>query len=161
MPRGGHNKKPHALHVLHGTPPGRKPDTAPRPKPIFPEKPPRAALPKDAKHGKKFWRDNAPALARAGVLTEVDIPAWIALCQCWQLLQELEETISKDGLTVQGRQGERVKHPLLPTLAQARNSFRLQCVQFGLDPMARERLSIKTQDAEEDEMERLLTHRRE
>ena len=156
MPR----KKSENLKVLQGTNRADRQKNNPKPKPLFPANPPRGMIPKTAIYARQFWKEYASKLEAMGVAREVDIPAFYALCMTFNMIRECEETINREGMIVEGaRTGDRVKHPAISILNQARQQFRLQCKSFGLDPDARDKLNIPVDEKNESEceMEKLLS----
>jgi len=88
----------------------------------------------------ELWRTVVPRLTKAGVLTAVDVPALRDMCLCWQRIQECEREITRDGVTVEGYRGSRVKHPAVTIAGRYRESLARYFVKFGLEPMDRQRL---------------------
>ena len=153
MPRGGHNKKSNRLKVLEGSPRAQREDRTMKPKPIFPSKAPRGT----PKYARLFWNTYAPILTEQGVLKETDKPSWEVLCGIYNTIKTCEETLEKEGLTIEGKRGgENVKHPCISILNQARQLYRLQAAQFGLDPTSRERMEIVDINHEESPMAKIL-----
>ena len=149
------------LKVLQGTNRADRQKNNPKPKPLFPANPPRGMIPKNAVYARQFWKDYAGKLESLGVAREVDIPAFYALCMTFNMIRECEETINREGMIVEGaRTGDRVKHPAISILNQARQQFRLQCKSFGLDPDSREKISVAVEEDPEDELEQLFRERR-
>ncbi len=150
MPKGGHNKKQNSLRLLEG----REATNSPQTTPIFPHEPPEGT----PEFAAWMWREYAPKLERVGVLRETDYPAWEVLCLTYETIKQAEREIQEKGVLVPGKRGEElVRNPAVSILNQARQQFRLQCQQFALDPMSRERFDLADPDAPVDPMEELLS----
>ena len=153
MPRGGQNKKNKELKVLEGKANPYQTENTPKVEPIFPDKPPRG-LPK---YAKEFWKKHAPLLNKAGIATHLDVETFRVLCLTYNTIRECEDEIQQKGLLIPGARGnEMVKNPCVSILNQARQQFRLQAAQFGLDPVSRGRITGADIGDEESEMEKLL-----
>jgi len=138
MTRGGHNRKPPELHILHGTGrPSRQKQAHPQPTPGRPTCP-QWLLPE----AKREWRRVAPELLRLGLLTIVDRAALAAYCQAWARWRLCEAVISAEGATVPGHRGVMRKHPLLPACHAYLQLMRAFAAELGLSPSSRGRLSV-------------------
>ncbi len=87
------------------------------------------------------WRLVLPVLESAGVLSEIDRGAFTDLCLVTARLQQCERTLARDGLTIEGRQGSIVRHPLCTSAQQYRAQLRELYKQFLLTPAARARMA--------------------
>ena len=144
--KGGHNRKPAALHVLEGTGrPSRQNGNTPRPRPTAPTCP--SWLDKEAK---AEWARVAPELERLGLLTVLDRAAFSAYCQSWADFRHLSEIIDAEGAVIEGRRGAPRKHPLLPALHWAMAAVRTWSQEFGLTPLSRSRMSVGNVEEEEE-----------
>jgi len=155
MPSGGHNRKANKLHVLEGS---DRADRSINPVEInekFTAEPPKW-LPEYAKN---FWNKNAPLLNQAGILTAADESAFEVMALTYNTICEAEKAIDREGLIMNGSKGGQVRNPAISVLNAARQQFRLQCQQFGLDPGSRERLGVQF-ESEMDEMEKILNEPR-
>lgn len=166
---GGHNRKTTRLKVLQGTArPGRLHAGEPMPRPIAPPMP--VGLGPVAR---RTWRRLAPILERLGLLAETDGERFAALVGAWERyvrasrrLREVEtfararrrERASKRGgfrpvdLSVEIAQIRAAEVPV----ERAEHAFRILASEFGLSPLARGRLSISTDEREEDDFEQFL-----
>ena len=155
MPR----KKSEKLKVLQGTARADRQRNTPKAKPIFPHHPPRGMIPQAASYARWFWKEHAGKLESLGLAREIDIPAFYVMCMTFETIRRCEDEIQRDGMTVDGARGnEKVKHPAISILNQARQQFRLQCQSFGLDPGSREKMDVTPDEPDyNDPMERLLS----
>jgi len=152
MPSGGQNKKSSNLKLLEGTERASRKRRSPKPRPEIQKSPP-SWLPSWAK---AFWRKYASQLVELGILTEADRPAFEELCLLYDRIRECHEILQRDGLTVEGRGGHQVKHPLVSVLNAAENQFRLLSSEFGLTPSSRGRLDLPVSSAHDAEWDELL-----
>ncbi len=155
MPR----RKNAGLKLLQGTArPGRQ-RRPPRPDPVFPAHPPRGMIAAEAKAARWFWKNHAPKLEELGLAKEIDIPAFYVMAMTYETIVSCEDAIREHGVLVAGARGEAlVKNPAFGILNAARQQFRLQCQQFGLDPNSREKMDAPAQAEDpEDAMEKLLS----
>lgn len=152
MPRGGHNRKSNSLHVVEGT--YRKDrhgaKVEPKPRPVAPSMP--RWLDRE---GRKQWRSLAPELAKVGLLTVLDGPAFAIYCCLWSDFRRLSEVIDREGMVVEGRRGP-VKHPLLPALHHAMDGVLTFSREFGLTPASRSRLSVAEPIDDDSDFEKWL-----
>lgn len=116
---------------------------------------------------RKEWRRITPELERLGVLTMVDESALAACCQLWGRHVELEKGIAKEGMYIDTpvitKAGEMVldqdgkpyttqeKNPKVAESRLTLSAYRNYCVEFGMTPSSRARISVpkdesKTED---------------
>lgn len=165
--KGGHNRKPRELKVLHGTfradrNPGNEPD---------PEKV--VDIPKYPtgmnKHARKLWKNLCTELIDLGVLTVVDLPAMEICCVNYGLYKDAHEAVYsekvKDPETgklkkikrslaeyMKGRNSQTI--PEYTAMTKAFETFKSYITEFGLTPASRNRLNLP-EKPEEDGMEKL------
>lgn len=145
MGQRGPRPQPTAVRDLHGDP-GKRGQGAgqePRPEPTAPKMP--RGLPKEAR---LFWRRYAERLARLGLLTEVDAPAFTMLALHWQVCQDAmrEMAGSQAGvleLTTEDEDGLDRKHPLLQVLRDNSSAFLRYAAHFGMSPSARAGMRVE------------------
>jgi len=104
---------------------------------------------------KRFWRELAPEMIRVGLLTEIDVPAFLLLCEHYAVAIQAARTIAKDGLTRNDENGVARKHPLLQVLRDNSRAFRMYATEFGLVPSSRQRLKFEEPEPD-DELTRLF-----
>jgi P27 family predicted phage terminase small subunit len=86
-----------------------------------------------------------------GELSRCDITAAVDMCMCQARLRECERIISKDGYTIEGSQGQCVRHPVTATLNQYRAQMQRYRMEFGLSPGTRRRIGFLEPEAPEDD----------
>lgn len=164
MGSGGHNRKPKALKVVHGTfRKDRNPQNEPEGVPV--REVPRAPSTLN-RWGKRLWKRLAQQLVDNGVLTELDLPALEQLCTQYGRAMELQDAI----LHEVGEDGKRYKRTFaeylagrnsqtMPEYAALRNSeatLKQYLAEFGLTPQSRNRIDLKHKETQSDPMEDLL-----
>ena len=149
----GRPKKPTALKVLEGNP-GKRPLPAnePKPAPIMPD------CPKwfDAE-AKAFWNKSGPKLNRLGLLTEVDGPAFEAVCQRYSLWVRCEKRMKAKGLIMKTETGYEQQRPEVSIAKNALADVKAFLTEFGMTPASRSKIDLKLDEKDEDEMEKLLS----
>ena len=150
-------RKPTNLKVLEGNPGKRPlPENEPKPTPIAPKRPSWLTG-----EGKKIWEKLAPELEKLGLLTSIDGEAFAAACQAWKDYVDCQKIIKKHGRTYtyknQGGFENETERPEVKVANKALEQFRSFCREFGLTPASRAKIEVKTEDGEEDPMEKLLS----
>lgn len=156
--------KPTALRVLEGNP-SHRPLPANEPKPEVPAKapsPPKGLLPA----ARAEWKRLAPKLIALGVLTEVDMGAFAAMCQNYAYYLAADQEITKGGTDPAGTYqmfttatGYMQQHPMLAIRKQNYDNWRRSLMDFGLTPASRSRITADESaksSASADPMERVL-----
>lgn len=146
-------KKPTALKLLEGNPGKRPlPQNEPKPAPIMPD------CPKwfDAE-AKRFWEKYAPKLYNLGLLTEIDGPAFEAVCQRYSLWVRCEKRLKSKGLIMKTETGYEQQRPEVSIAKNALADVKAFLTEFGMTPASRSRIDLKLDEKEDDEMERLLS----
>jgi P27 family predicted phage terminase small subunit len=138
MRTGGQNKKPAALHVLQGTwrkhRHGRR--SSPEPPAGVPEPP--GAL---SGESKAEWDRMIVRLTAAGTLSSVDAPLLWNYCQLWADGCPLQADANQLTQTWYSAGSEPKLHPVFAALKQYRLALRVYLVEFGLTPLARNRVT--------------------
>ena len=145
-------KKPTALKILEGNP-GKKPlpQNEPKPAPIMPDPPTWL----DAE-GKKFWETYGPKLNLLGLLTEIDGPAFTAICERYALYVKCVKTLKKKGLIMETESGYEQQRPEVSIAKNALADVKAFLTEFGMTPSSRSRIDLKI-EKDEDTMESLLS----
>lgn len=130
--------KPTHLKALEGNP-GHRPlnRSEPKPLPVAPKCP--SWLDPDAK---REWKRVAPELERLGLLTQVDMAALAGYCQSYSVWKTCTETLREEGMTYTTDKGYVGQRPEVAIAARALADVRAFCVQFGLTPSARARMTL-------------------
>jgi P27 family predicted phage terminase small subunit len=141
----GRKPLPTAVKELRGNP-GKRALNKNEPKP-------RAALPRAPRWldevGKKKWKTTSRMLYRLGLLTEADVDALAAYCDCHSTMMLAKTAIKEHGVYVSGAQGQNVKNPAFSILETAKAQMKMYQVEFGMTPSSRSR--VKLPDKPEDD----------
>jgi len=117
------------------------------------ERVPRDQLAHEA--AKTFWRRVAPEMIELGLLTAVDVPAFLLMCEHFAVAREAAKTVARAGLTRKDEAGVERKHPLLQIMRDNSKAFRMYAAEFGMTPSSRQRLAFEAPE-EGDELVQLL-----
>lgn len=107
---------------------------------------------------KKFWRKIAPELINIGLLTAVDVPAFLMLCEHYAVAMAAAEVVAQQGPMRKDENGVERKHPMLQILRDNSKAFRMYCSEFGMTPSSRQRLDFESAE-EGDALAELLFRR--
>jgi P27 family predicted phage terminase small subunit len=99
----------------------------------------------------EYWHSLSADLWSMGVLTDVDVGMFCALCMAWARWRIAEDVVAamaeKDtvthGLMMQTKGGNAIQNPVVGTANHARASFARLALEFGLSPSARTQISAK------------------
>ena len=146
----GPSPAPTALKLLKGVRPARINKNEPKPPAIT------GAMPKGwalhmSETAKRFWKKNAPALARIGLLTEVDLEAFRAMAEIYAKWISCSQTINKKGISYTDKFGETKIRPELHLANKLESQFMAYCRQFGMVPAERGRTTTGGGKEEEDD----------
>ena len=150
-------RKPRELKVLQGTfRKDRNPVNEPR---VNPPPKDKMGCPSTLnKWGKKFWKDHIDTLTNSKILTAADLPSFEMLCQAWGAFKQAEYDIGHDEVTGEkrtmvqyreAREYSRRKMPEMIELGENRTLFSQLSQQFGMTPVARNRIDIPVQKEED------------
>lgn len=131
----GRKPKPTNLKVLAGNP-GRRPlnELEPHP-PAASRYAPRDLGPAE----RRYWRNLAPKLLRAGLLTELDVPALVRMCELHVRIDEALK-VAKKGLLIKTESGNWIQNPAIGIVNRAYDLlYRLE-IEFGMTPSSRSRV---------------------
>lgn len=150
--------KPTALKLIEGNP-GKRPINKNEPMPD------KALLIcpywlKSDKVAYNEWNRIVPELYKLGLLTTVDQAALELYCSQYSIYRQALKDISNEGsLTTSNiRNGEKAL-PQVAIAREAAKTIKALCVEFGLTPSSRSRISIPGENPD-DEMEKLLSVKR-
>lgn len=154
MAKPGPAPKPTALRVAEGNPGKRAlPVNEPQPEPLVEiPKPPSFLM----DLAKKHWKEQAEILQRAGLLTEVDLDAFAAMCNSYATWVDAQRQLKKTGMLVRGPSGHPVMSPYISISEKALNRLLQYQKEFGLTPSSRTRVQLDSGDGEEDEFSEFL-----
>jgi len=133
----GRHAKPTALKVIQGNPGKRKLNkNAPSPDALthVPEPPDWFG-----EIAKNIWRQVAPWLIEARILTGTDTHNLEAFCMAYQRWREAQDDITKNGIIVMGAKQE-IKNPACTVSNETLRQMAAYGGALGLDPAARARL---------------------
>lgn len=92
---------------------------------------------------RSIWDRIVPELDRLGLLTVVDGAALEGACSAYATAVQCRRILQRDGLVCQvGNQGYRQQRPEVSIEQKAWAQFRAFCIEFGLTPASRTRLSV-------------------
>ena len=141
--------QPTALKLLKGVKPNRINRAEPKPPAVT------GIIPKGwALHmsdgAVRFWKKNAPILARLGVLTEVDLEAFRAMAEVSAQIVSCNSIVKRLGVTYKNKDGNPVTRPEANLLIKLEAQYREFAKQFGMVPGERSRLHAGGQEETED-----------
>lgn len=136
----GRTAQPANLRLLKGRAPGK--DSAGRdvnPGPAFKRIPPEAPdwLSGEAR---AEWERVVPGLSRLDLLKPEDGAALAAYCEAWATFREATETVQREGLTFEAKQGT-LPHPAVGIARAAGRELRAWAAHFGLTPSTEQQLA--------------------
>lgn len=136
----GRTPKPAHLKLMTGRAPGK--DAAGRdvnPGPAFKRLPPEAPawLSDEAR---AEWERVVPGLSRLDLLKPEDRAALAAYCEAWATFREATETVQREGLTFEAKQGT-LPHPAVGIARAAGRELRAWAGHFGLTPSTEQQLA--------------------
>ncbi|MBK3561098.1 phage terminase small subunit P27 family [Streptomyces sp. MBT56] len=136
----GRPSQPAALKLIKGRSPGK--DSAGRdvnPGPAFKRLPPEAPawLSDEAR---AEWDRVLPGLSRLDLLKPEDRAALAAYCETWASFREATETVAREGLTIDAKQGT-LPHPAVGIARAAGRELRAWAAHFGLTPSTEQALA--------------------
>lgn len=139
----GRNPRPTHLKILEGNA-GKRPLRTDEPQPAPASLEPPAEL---AGEALAEWNRLAPELSRLGLLTVVDRPFLIVLCEAWATYRLAREILTRDGVLVAaGRDGGLVKNPAAQVARDQADLMMRYGSRFGLSPSDRVRLAVAPDD---------------
>lgn len=145
----GRTAQPAALKLIKGRAPGK--DSAGRtvnPGPAFKRLPPEAPewLTDEAR---AEWDRVLPGLSRLDLLKPEDRAALAAYCEAWATFRQATETVQRDGLTIEAKQGT-LPHPAVGIARAAGRELRSWAGHFGLTPSTEQALARGSDDGDDE-----------
>lgn len=147
--RPGPPPKPTAIKKLQGNPGKRPlPKNEPQPDPLEKIPKPPSYLSKGAK---KIWKEEAPKLAKLGVLTEIDLKTFSIVCSVLFRYEEAERQMNRlakkedplNGAISVNSRGNMDCSALLDLSHKSMNMALKYLAEFGMTPSSRSRIEIK------------------
>jgi P27 family predicted phage terminase small subunit len=143
--RGGRPKKPTGLKVLQGNPGKRAlPDDEPLPQVEIPEVP--ETLRGEA--ARREWQKIVQMMYDQNLMTGFDADALGLYCQAHGDLVELMDEFDEQGrqfVLVHETSGRHYKNPTYVAIMETRRDLLRYCVEFGMTPSSRAKVSTVTQ----------------
>ncbi|WP_431980019.1 phage terminase small subunit P27 family [Streptomyces qinglanensis] len=145
----GRTAQPAALKLLKGRSEGT--DTAGRPVnqgPAFkrvPPEPPEWLTEEAAAE----WARVVDGLSRLDLLKPEDRAGLSAYCEAWATFRSATETVQREGLTIEAKQGT-LAHPAVAIARNAGRELRSWAAHFGLTPSTEQALAKGPDDGEDD-----------
>jgi P27 family predicted phage terminase small subunit len=165
MARGGHNRKAKIIKMHHGTyRADRNPKNEPDPEVLTEIPKPPSFL---HRYGKQFWKKLVPVLIEEGLLTVVDLPALEICCDLYAQWREAHDAVFRPVDPETGKKGKRSlaqymkgrnsqTQPEYSAMKSSYQAFKSYMAEFGLSPLARNRIDIPMTKEDLDPMEELL-----
>lgn len=138
----GRKPLPSNLKVLKGTArKGRENPDEPKPNPGIPQPP--AHL---GRYALMEWGRIVPELQLMGLITNVDMAALAAYCQCFDRWVRAESDIDKNGMMVETTNGNIIQSPSVGIANTALTLMHRYLTEFGMTPSSRSRISAPKKD---------------
>jgi P27 family predicted phage terminase small subunit len=91
---------------------------------------------------RRVWRELAPQLYSAGLLTQIDGEALAAYCSSWSIWVQAKRKIAEEGLMVTGPRGGVRPSPWIAIARGAQRDLQSLAAEFGLSPLSRQRIHV-------------------
>ena len=88
------------------------------------------------------WRRLAPQLRVMRLLSALDVGLLAAWCSAWADLVTAERHLARDGLVVEGREGQLVRSPWFMVKSRSIDALLKLGARFGFSPSDRVRLAV-------------------
>lgn len=95
------------------------------------------------------WARVVPELTRLDLLKESDRAGLAAYCEAWAVFRDATETVQREGLTIEARQGT-LAHPAVAIARNAGRELRSWAAHFGLTPSTEQALARGSDDGGDD-----------
>lgn len=86
------------------------------------------------------WKRRAPQLLAVGVLTEVDVPAFLGYCRSWGRYVDAEAKLETTGEVVKSPTGYPIPNPYRAIANKALQQCQQFWAEFGMMPSSRSRV---------------------
>ncbi|WP_432147945.1 phage terminase small subunit P27 family [Streptomyces sp. bgisy029] len=96
------------------------------------------------------WDRVMPELSRLDLVKEQDRAALAAYCEAWATFREATETVQREGMTIDAKQGT-LAHPAVGIARAAGRELRSWAAHFGLTPSTEQALARSGGDDDGDE----------
>lgn len=98
---------------------------------------------------KAEWDRVIPELMRLELVKAEDRAALAAYCETWATFKDAVETVQREGLTIEAKQGT-LAHPAVAIARNTGKELRAWANQFGLTPSAENALAVKEAGGDEE-----------
>jgi P27 family predicted phage terminase small subunit len=95
--------------------------------------------------GVKLWQDITSEYFKLGLITKVDVASLQAVCMEWGVYCEASDLVSAQGIQVVDDKGNHAINPARKVASDAFKNYKSMCVEFGLTPASRTRISAPEQ----------------
>jgi P27 family predicted phage terminase small subunit len=95
------------------------------------------------------WQRVTPGLVRLEILKPEDRAALASYCEAWAVFRGATETVQREGLTIEAKQGT-LAHPAVAIARNAGREVRAWAAHFGLTPSTEQALAKGPDDVEDD-----------
>ena len=115
--------------------------------------------------GVKLWNDLFKEYGKVNLITMLDLVSLLMMCNEFGTYCEADDLIKAQGLQVEvevyNKNGEVVGtktdvNPMLRVRDNAAKQYKMFCVEFGLTPVSRAKISAPKQESKGDELDELL-----
>ena len=154
MGERGPARKPTKLRQLEGNP-GKRPLPANEPQPTEMSELPKPPSFLDA-IAKKHWKLVGTELMGCGLLTNIDLDALAACCNCYSQWVKAQQELKKSSLIVVTPNGFRMPSPYIKIANDSLDRMMRYLKEFGMTPASRSRVEVDPGEDEGDEFLKLL-----
>ena len=149
----GPPQKPTPLRLLEGNPSRRPlPLNEPKPRPLRRVPAPPEHLDEE---GRREWRRLGSHLCKLGLLTDLDLTAFLAYCDTYERWLHYSREAKRAPL-ITTPNGHIQQSPFVGMANTAFKMMRSILGEFGLTPASRSRISVDPADREDDELSKFL-----
>ncbi len=143
---GGRKPLPSNVKLLKGTNRAdRENKKEPKPKLKIPEPPDHLS-----KLALIEWGRVSGELLKLGLLSEIDMAALSAYCQCFSRWAEAEEELKESTLTIKTESGNVIQNPLVGIANKAMDKMIKCLVEFGMSPSSRSKVTAHLPDQDDE-----------
>lgn len=103
-----------------------------------------------ARDAKATWDLLAPTMERSMGMVDEQRNSLIDYCICIGRIRQGERRLSREGMIVEGAQGNMVRHPMVTVLNQYRAQFRTLTGELGLSPASATRIKPPENPGDDD-----------
>ena len=142
----GPQPAPTALKLLKGVRPARINQNEPKPR-VASANIPAGWGAQMSVAAKSFWKRNAQKLVALGLLTEIDLNAFRALCEIWSDWATVRRLLKKSGMIYQTTNAQKEKvfkqRPEVKLMIDLEKELKVYLELFGMAPAPRSRIAAE------------------